>query len=93
MDKVEAGSLLEKYLQGLKSRSYQELQELIAHPDIMEVEGRSGTRYQIECQAVWDDLKPGGNLRIIASIDDGRLLSAFMPSTLDFLISPGGAII
>jgi len=92
VDKVEARHLLNKFLQELKTRSYLELQELIGKPQCVEQPGPRGTRYQIEYEAVWDS-KPWGDLRIIASIDDGGLLSAMLPVTSDFLITPQGEII
>jgi hypothetical protein len=92
VDKVEAKLLLEEFLQELKTRSYLELQELISNPICLERQGPSGTVYQIEYEAVWD-FEPGGDLRLIASIDDGGLLSAMLPVSSGFLISPLGEVI
>ncbi|MDI6812193.1 MAG: hypothetical protein QME75_13555 [Deltaproteobacteria bacterium] len=87
MDKAEAGVLLEEFLQELKARSYRELQEFIRNPVCFERTGPSGAVYQIEYEAVWD-AEPGGDLRIIASIDDGGLLSAMMPVSSGFIVTP-----
>ncbi len=87
VDKVEARALLEEFLQELKALSYLELQEFISNPVCIERTGASGAVYQIEYEAVWD-AEPGGDLRIIASIDDGGLLSAMMPLTSGFIIAP-----
>ncbi len=92
MDKVEARAFLEEFLQELKARSYLELQELIGNPVCLEKPGPSGTVYQIEYEAVWD-MEPRGDLRIIASIDDGGLLSAMLPVSSGFLITQEGEII
>ncbi len=92
MDKVEARQLLEEFLQELKARSFLELQEFLSNPVCIEKQGKSGAVYQIEYEAVWD-FEPGGDLRIIASIDDGGLLSAMMPVSSGFLISPQGTVI
>ena len=92
MDKVEARLLLEEFLQELKSRSYLELQEFISNPVCFERQGLGATVYQIEYEAVWD-FEPGGDLRLIASIDDGGLLSAMLPVSSDFLIKRKGEII
>jgi hypothetical protein len=92
MDKIEAKNLLEEFLQELKARPFLELQELLGNPVCIEREGPSGVIYQIETEAVWD-FEPGGNLRLIASIDDGGLLSAMLPVTSGFLISPQGTVI
>ena len=92
MDKVEARQLLEEFLQELKARSFLELQELLSNPVCIERQGPSGVIYQIEYEAVWDD-KPGGDLRVIASIDDGGLLSAILPVTSGFLVTPIGEVV
>ena len=92
MDKVEARGLLEEFLDDLKTRSREELLGLIANPVCIEKTGKSGTVYQIEYEALWD-FEPEGDLRIIVSIDDGGLLSAFKPLTADFLVSSQGKVI
>jgi hypothetical protein len=48
--------------------------------------GASGTRYQLEVDVVWD-AKPAGDIRILASIDDGGW-RAFCPLSQSGLISP-----
>lgn len=92
MDKMEARGLLEECLEDLKNRSREELLGLISNPVCIETTGPGGTVYQIEYEAVWDK-EHGGNLRIIASIDDGGLVSALMPLTADFLVSPQGQVL
>lgn len=91
MDRLEAAKLLQEFLHDLKSRSYRELQELLGNPGCLERPGPSGVIYQIEYEAVWD-LAPGGNLRLIASIDDGGLLSAMRPVTSGFSVTPQGEV-
>ncbi|MFZ5450519.1 MAG: hypothetical protein ACOZF2_01405 [Thermodesulfobacteriota bacterium] len=92
MDKIEARAILEAFLHELKTCPYLELQKLISNPVCLKKQGQSGASYQIEYEAVWD-FEPGGNLRIIASIDDGGLVSAMVPLCLDFLVTPAGKII
>ena len=92
MDKVEARGLLEEFLDDLKNRSREELLGLISNPVCIEKTGKSGTLYQIEYEALWDS-EPGRDLRIIASIDDGRFLSALKPLSADFLVSAQGKVI
>jgi hypothetical protein len=92
VDKAEARALLDEFLQELKARSYRELQGFISNPVCFERVGPSGVAYQIEYEAVWD-AQPGGVLRIIASIDDGGLLSAMMPVSSGFLITQEGKVI
>lgn len=92
MDRIEASILLQEFLQDLKTRSFLELQELLSNPVCIEKPGKSGVVYQIEYEAVWD-FEPGGNLRLIASIDDGGLLSAMLPVSSGFLVTPEGEVI
>jgi hypothetical protein len=92
MDKIEARSLLEEFVRGLKQKSYTELRDLVRNPECLEVRGESGVDYQIEYEAVWDS-QPGGVLRIVASIDDGGLTSALFPVCDDFVIKPDGEFI
>ncbi len=92
MDKVEARGLLEEFLEELQKRSREELLGLIANPVCIEKTGKSGTVYQIEYEALWD-FEPSQDLRIIVSIDDGGLLSAFKPLTANFLVSSEGKVL
>jgi hypothetical protein len=92
MDKVEAKDLLARELQVWRSRSYEELASLVGgEPSTKEVEGRSGTRYQIEIEVVWDH-KPQGDLRVLGAIDDGSL-RAFSPLTDDFILASDGSFV
>ena len=72
MDKREARSILGERLREYRQRSYIELQQLLTTQETGEVFGDSGTVYQLEFLAVWDD-KPGSDLRILASIDVGGI--------------------
>jgi hypothetical protein len=92
MDKTEARLVLEEFLRDLMHKSYEELQKFISNPICLERQGKSGTVYQIEYEAVWD-YEPGGDLRIIASIDDGGFLRALRPVTAGFLVAPSGETI
>ena len=61
---------------------------MIRAPRVFERVGESGTVYQIEVEAFWDH--PGqesGDLRVLASIDDGRILSSIVPLCDDFIVS------
>jgi hypothetical protein len=91
MDKVEARSILEAFVDELQSHSREDLLGLIANPICIEKKGQSGAVYQIEYEALWD-AEPGGDLRVMASIDDGRFLSAFKPLSAGFLVSPQGKV-
>ena len=91
VDQSEARSILREYVLCNRSRAYEELRSLIDAPETRDVTGPSGAVYQIETQILWDD-RPGGNLRVLVSIDD-RGLRAIAPLTDDFIISSSGAII
>lgn len=52
-------------------------------------QGRGRTEYQIELEVFWDSpRKEEGDIRVIASIDDGGFLSSFRPLTAGFIMSP-----
>jgi hypothetical protein len=85
MDKVEARVLLKAFVEDLQQQPYSELVRLIRNPVCVEMKGPSGTPYQIEYESLWDS-EPNGLLRIMASIDNGGLISAMFPITLCFLV-------
>ena len=93
MDKAEAKKILSEKIRELKRSSFQELSQLTDKKNIktQEVIGKSGTKYQLEIQAMWDD-KPGETLRIMVSIDDFGF-RAFYPMTQDFIITPDGSLV
>ena len=92
MDKREARQLLEEFVAGLKSRSYQEWQSLIGEPAVVEKQGPSGVAYQIEWEAFYDS-PAGGDIRVMVSIDDGSLAGSIFPITTSLLISPEGKLL
>jgi hypothetical protein len=92
VDKVEARKLLEEFLQGLKRQTRDELLRYMRNPDCVTVHGEDGTWYQIEFESVWDSVL-GGDLRIIASIDDGGFFSVLRPLSDSFIITREGDIV
>jgi hypothetical protein len=86
MNNEEAKVILDEYLSSYKSRTFNELLELLEEGQQFEVTAPSGKEYQIEIQALWDD-NLGGDLRIIISIDDGWW-RAYFPLTSGFVVSP-----
>jgi len=87
MNRQEAKETIKKQLDIYRKRPYSELIKMIdANPVAYEFRGNSGTLYQIEIQAFWDD-KPNGNIRVTGSIGDGGL-RAFAPISDDFLKNP-----
>jgi hypothetical protein len=87
----EARALLRRHLLAYRSRSHPDLASLIGHPQHLDVTGASGAPYQIEVEAFWDD-EPGGNIRVLGTIDDGGL-RALKPLADDFIIAPDGTFV
>jgi hypothetical protein len=58
---------------------------------VKNVVGESGANYQIEFDVFWDS-KPDGNLRIMASVDDGGW-QAFLPLTDSFIMKQDGTLL
>ncbi|MGD2078654.1 MAG: hypothetical protein PVH18_09745 [Chloroflexota bacterium] len=87
MNKVEAKRIIQAELEKFRAKPYAELAKLIgAGPITRERTGATGKWYQIEIEAFWD-AGPGGDIRVLGSIDDGGL-RAFSPLTDDFIKSP-----
>jgi len=91
MDRAEAKSILAKELTKFAARPYDNLVASIKHVDVKNVAGESGANYQIEFDVFWDS-KPDGNLRIMASIDDGGW-QAFLPLTDLLIMKPDGTLL
>ncbi len=91
MDKEEATELLAAEVSHRRAQNYAQLTQLIGDEQHQEVIGGSGTEYQVEVQAWWDD-RQERNLRVIVSIDDGGL-RAIVPMTDSFIIAPDGTFV
>jgi hypothetical protein len=87
MDKAEAQKILNQQLARFSDRSHAELRPLVEsqHVGAYELQGASGTIYQVEIQFFWDD-KPGDTIRVMGSIDDGGI-RAFLPLTDSVLVA------
>lgn len=92
MDKQEARSLLTEQLGLCRARSYADLAAMIGQAVCIEVTGPTGKCYQIEFSVLWDG-KPGEEVRVIASIDDGSFRAAFSPLSDGFIKAPDGTFI
>jgi hypothetical protein len=86
MDHAEAKAVLSDHLAQWRQRKYAELVGLLGKPRVAELRGPSGTTYQVVVEAHWDD-RPGGPVRVLASIDDGGW-RALKPLTDDFIVAP-----
>jgi hypothetical protein len=92
MDKVEARALADAVLDELRQESYDSLvARLLDEVETRETVGRSGVKYQLEVQAVWDNGKRG-NLRVMVAVDDGGW-RALAPQCSDFIVAPDGSFI
>ena len=93
MNKKEAKEILIKVLNELQTRSIADLQVYIESLEVILRDGASGSSYQIEVETVWEDPREsGGDLRAVASIDDGGLISALLPLSSDFVLDSDGNI-
>jgi hypothetical protein len=91
MDREEARNLLVAELTRFRKMSHAELVARIDNDEYLEVTGPSNTVYQIEIQFMWDH-QQGGDIRVLAGIDDGSLRGAFRPVCEDFLVQPDGRV-
>jgi hypothetical protein len=93
MNRAEAKAVLGSQVRELKKHSYSEFRSWIVERRIETplVKGTSGTEYQVEAEALWDS-EPSGDIRVLVSVDDGGLLSSFLPLADSFLISPDGSL-
>jgi hypothetical protein len=91
VNKEVARNLLQAELTRLRSVPYADWFRRLEKPQTTEVLGSDGIRYQIEVQAFWDGMS-GGDIRVMGGIDDGGV-SAFIPMTDSFIISPDGRFV
>jgi hypothetical protein len=90
MDRAEALAVAEARLDELRRLRYERLvDEWLYQPRSEYATARSGRRYSLEIEAVWDS-KPHHNLRVWVMVDDGGA-SATRPLTSDFIIAPDGS--
>jgi hypothetical protein len=80
--------LVEKY----RIKSYEELLSMIDNAKWTTEVGESGIEYQVQIEVFYDD-EEAGNIRFIASIDDGGILSFMFPLSEDFIKSPNNSFI
>lgn len=91
VDQVEARRLARQRVDELRRLSYAELRDLfLGRPECREITGESGTVYQSETEAFWDD-RQAGDLLVVVSVDDGGW-RVFCPLTEGFIIAPDGSL-
>ncbi len=87
MDKVQATKILTTELAKFRARPYNDLVAMVDAPKrTLEIDGSSGRRYYVDVLIYWDG-EPGGNVRVIGTIDDGGV-RAFVPLSSDFIKAP-----
>jgi hypothetical protein len=91
MNEQEGKDLLYEHLKEYRGLPYGALVALLDQPQVAEVTGPSGTKYQLEVQVFWDGPRHG-NVRVLGSIDDGGL-RASVPLTDSFIMAPNGVFI
>lgn len=90
----EARRVATDYLARYRAMPYRELCQLVgSSPQTANVVASTGTRYQVELRAFWDDpSKPNAVLRVRAAVDAGGM-RAYFPLCEDFLMKPDGAFV
>lgn len=91
MDKQEAKTMQMTKLAEYRCLSYADLVAKIGDNDCVKVSGPTGVEYQIEVQFKWDG-KQGGDVRVMAGIDDGGYW-AFLPLCDGFIVTPDGRFV
>lgn len=81
----------DEQLGAYRRRSYADLAATIGEVRTGDIASPSGRECQTEVNVLWDDCA-GGNIRVIASIDDGGL-HAFAPLTDSFIKAPDGSFV
>ena len=92
MNNDEALRVLEEELAIFRDEPYDDLVRRISTGSLdCERSAASGAKYQVEVQFFWDD-RPGGNIRVIGSIDDGGW-RAFLPLSRSFIKAGDGSFV
>ncbi len=93
MTQTEARAILAQQLAADRERTYKDLVELVGTNSVLEVRGPSGAEYQIEIEVMWDSPRDKADVRVLGTIDDGRLPWAIVPMCDSFIMAPDGRFI
>ena len=93
MDKAEAANVLDQHLASFVRRGYAELASMVDRPQVMQTEGPSETKYNIEFNVFYDAGHKKGDLRIVGSIDDGGIRTFMLPLTKTEILKPTGELV
>jgi hypothetical protein len=93
MNMEEASKILDQQISAMRGVPYSELRCLVEKRVIQTpvISGPSGVKYYLEIEAFWDN-HPGGNIRLIVSIDDGGM-RAYHPLTQAFIKAPDNSFV
>ena len=91
MDSVDARRVLSERLAQYRPLPYADLVARIEKVETVEIERGGNRRWQLEFLFHWDG-EPGGNVRVIGSIDDGGIRT-FSPLSDSFIKGPSGEFI
>ncbi len=75
----------------LRDLAHETLVQRVKETEAHEVTAASGVVYQVETMVYWDG-RAGGDIRVIAAVDDGGW-RAFRPLSRDFIMCPDGSLI
>jgi hypothetical protein len=75
----------------LRLQPYARLVEKIGKTEHKEFVAHDGNRYQIETEVLWDS-KRGGDILVMVCADGGGV-SAFLPVSDSFVMTPDGSLI
>ena len=93
MQKQQYLELLEPIVAEYRQKPYAFWRRQIGgEPIVMEVTAGDGRACQVEIDALWDQSKPEGNIRVLVMIDDGRWRT-FFPVSTDFVVAPDGSFV
>jgi len=90
----EVKEILEAETKRYRIRSYSELTKFteLENIETKEILGRSGKKYQLEVEGLWDSGGKGGNLRVMISISGGGI-PHMTPLSGGFIITPKGEFV
>ena len=91
MDNIEAMSVLAVEMEHYRAKSYADLVPLLDQTTHIDVDGPSGTKYQVDIEVMWDG-PSNGDLRVIGAVDDGGW-RAFVPLTDSFILRSDGTFV
>jgi hypothetical protein len=91
MDTGAARAVLRERLAKYRQLSYADLLARIDTVEHLDISSGGKCPWQLELQFLWDS-EPGGNIRVLGSIDDGGI-RAFFPVADAFIKSPSGEFI